>query len=244
LAALIDDWPRLDGLADKGFVDDDLGIVKSGKEATVSLVERTFICDNTTVLLARKSYRFDRRFTRRDPYLEGAYAHRADLPYAMRLAEMRSGRAIAAWRSNESSTLRQLWHAGARVPYAFEVDELGDVCMQFLGCGRVAAPRLESVTPTEDQAIRWLNSLIDDLHVFVGLLLVHADLSPYNVLVHNDTPYVIDVPQAVRIGQAPNALALLHRDVQNLLDYFETFTTCPSVEDVMTDLMRHAPWRR
>lgn len=230
--------------AEQGFIDEELGVLKSGKEATVSLIERTLLADGSRLLLAKKSYRFDNKFTKRDPYLQGAYAHRVDLPYAMRIGEIRKGRALGGWRVNEFRLLGRLWHAGARVPYAFEYTERGEVVMQFLGTGRVAASRLEAVTPSEEQASRWLESLIDDLHRLVGLLVVHADLSPYNVLIHDDMPFIIDLPQAVPIGQAPNALELLHRDVTNVLEYFEPFTACPSVDDVMRDLMRYAPWRR
>jgi len=238
------DWPTAAALsAEHGYTDVELGVLKSGKEATVSLIERTLLADGSTLLLARKEYRFNASFTKRDPYLQGSYAHRADIPYAMRIGEIRKARAYGGWRANEFVVLRRLWDAGARVPFPFEFDD-GDVLMQFLGTGRVAAPRLEAITPTHDQAARWMASLIDELHTFVGLLLVHADFSPYNVLVHDDMPYVIDVPQAVPIGQAPNALALLHRDVTNLLEFFATFTNCPSPDEVMRDLMRYAPWRR
>jgi len=238
------DWIEASRLsAEFGYTDVELGVLKSGKEATVSLVERPLLADGSTVLLARKQYRYNASFTKRDPYLEGSYAHRADIPYAMRVGEIRKARAFAGWRSNEFVVLQRLWHAGASVPFPFEFDE-GDVVMEFLGEERVAAPRLETITPSAEQASRWLGSLVDDLHTFVGLLLVHADFSPYNVLIHNDTPYVIDVPQAVPIGQAPNALELLYRDVSNLLDFFGSFTECPSVDGVMRDLMRYAPWRR
>ncbi|MDP1794979.1 MAG: RIO1 family regulatory kinase/ATPase [Acidimicrobiales bacterium] len=237
------DWPTLVDRAQEGYVDEELGVLKSGKEATVSLVARRLLADGTTVLLARKRYRFDSRFTRRDAYLQGSYAHRADIPMQLRRSEMRSGRALAGWRTNEYQMLGELWNAGARVPYPFEYGEFGDVYMQFLGDGRVAAPRLESLAPAPAQAARWLESLIEDLHRFVHLLLVHADLSPYNVLIHDDTPFIIDLPQAVRIGAAPNAFELLRRDIRNLLDYFERFTDCPTGEEVFADLMRYAPWR-
>lgn len=234
-------WIDADQLScERGFVEKDLGVLKSGKEATVSLVERTLLADGSSLLLAKKTYRFDKRFTRRNPYLEGSFAHRADLPLAYRL----SGSSKSTdWRKNEFEVLQSLWHLGAKVPYPFEFGEFGEVYMQFLGDGRVAAPRLESLAPTPGQATRWLECLIDDLHRFVHLLLVHADLSPYNVLIHDDTPFIIDVPQAVRIGAAPNAFELLRRDIRNLLDYFERFTECPAEDDVFADLMRYAPWK-
>lgn len=73
-------------------------------------------------------------------------------------------------------------------------------------------------------------------------MVVHGDLSPYNVLIHDDTPFIIDLPQAVRIGAAPNAFELLRRDIRNLLEYFDRFTSCPTEDEVFADLMRYAPW--
>lgn len=143
---MIQNWLDADHLSSEfGYVDEDLGVLKSGKEATVSLVERTLLGDGSTVLLAKKIYRFDRRFTRRDAYLQGSFAHRADLPQAYRQA----GRSAHSteWRKNEFEVLTALWQNGAKVPYPFEFGECGEVYMQFLGDGRVAAPRLESLAP-------------------------------------------------------------------------------------------------
>ncbi len=235
-------WLDADHLSTEyGYIDEDLGVLKSGKEATVNVIERRLLADDSRLLLAKKVYRFDSRFRRREAYLTGSFANRADLPLAYRQAG-RTGEATS-WQKNEFNVLRALWHAGANVPYPFEFGELGEVYMQFLGDGSVAAPRLESLAPTPGQATRWLECLIDDLHRFVHLLLVHADLSPYNVLVHNDTPFIIDVPQAVRIGAAPNAFELLRRDIRNLLEFFERFATCPTEDEVFADLMRYAPWK-
>lgn len=148
------DWLDADHLSSEyGYVDEDLGVLKSGKEATVNIVERTLLADDSHLLLAKKVYRHNARFSKRDPYLQGSFAHRTDISYERRRAELRCGRG-AAWNENEFLVLRSLWNAGAHVPYPFEFGELGEVYMQFLGDGRVAAPRLESLAPAPGQAAR------------------------------------------------------------------------------------------
>ncbi|KAJ3119667.1 hypothetical protein HK101_007150, partial [Irineochytrium annulatum] len=49
--------------------------------------------------------------------------------------------------------------------------------------------------------------------------LVHADLSEYNLLYHNDTLYIIDVSQSVEHDH-PHALEFLRKDCNNVIDFF------------------------
>lgn len=50
--------------------------------------------------------------------------------------------------------------------------------------------------------------------------LVHADLSPYNVLWWRERAWLIDLPQAVDLVVNPNGFDLLHRDVTTLSAWF------------------------
>lgn len=50
--------------------------------------------------------------------------------------------------------------------------------------------------------------------------LVHADLSEYNLLYHDDTVYVIDVSQAVE-NDHPMALDFLRRDCNIIREFFK-----------------------
>ena len=50
--------------------------------------------------------------------------------------------------------------------------------------------------------------------------LVHGDLSPYNVVVWDKKPYIIDVSQAVLVSH-PDAARLLENDIRNIAAFFE-----------------------
>ncbi len=50
--------------------------------------------------------------------------------------------------------------------------------------------------------------------------LVHGDLSPYNIVVWDRKPFVIDVSQAVLVSH-PDAARLLENDFRNVAAFFE-----------------------
>jgi RIO kinase 1 len=50
--------------------------------------------------------------------------------------------------------------------------------------------------------------------------LVHGDLSPYNIVVWDRKPYIIDVSQAVLVSH-PDAARLLEADFRNVAAFFE-----------------------
>jgi len=49
--------------------------------------------------------------------------------------------------------------------------------------------------------------------------LVHADLSAFNVLAHEDKPVIIDLSHAVSL-EYPNVRQMLKRDLDNIYAYF------------------------
>jgi RIO kinase 1 len=56
--------------------------------------------------------------------------------------------------------------------------------------------------------------------LYFNVRLVHGDLSEYNMLMHNDEVYVIDVSQSVEMDH-PEAQQFLKRDIENLNGFFE-----------------------
>lgn len=52
--------------------------------------------------------------------------------------------------------------------------------------------------------------------------LIHADMSEYNILYHQDSLWIIDVSQSVEHDH-PAALEFLRKDVKNVIAFFRTF---------------------
>ena len=86
-----------------------------------------------------------------------------------------------------------------------------------------AAPRLNDVAPTPDQAREWHAFLMQQVVRMLCAGLIHGDLSEFNVLVGADGPVIIDLPQAVDAAGNNNAFRMLQRDVDNITAYCGRF---------------------
>lgn len=196
------------------------GIIKTGKEADVHLVERV-LGDRTNVLAAKRYRDMDER------------AFRDDAKYRRRLGDRRMELAIAQgtragttfraqlWLETEFDVLGRLWEAGAAVPYP--VQKFGaELMMEYLGDEDEAAPRLVNAVAGRSKAEKadLYAQLREQLRIMTTLGIVHGDLSPYNLLVWDDRLYVIDMPQAIDPILHPEALTTLQRDVENLCKWF------------------------
>ncbi|CAN5127857.1 hypothetical protein BH09ACT5_BH09ACT5_02300 [soil metagenome] len=217
-----------------GAFDTELGILKSGKEADVFLVERGEP-GHPGVIMAAKRYRgLDHRdFTRSSLYEEGRRTRRSRDSRAM-ANKSSYGRSIAAdhWSFAEFEALCRLYEAGAPVPYPVQVSGT-ELLMEFIGSGRTAAPRLAQVAPTADH----LDQVVGLMHTLARAGFAHGDLSPYNLLVHEGRVVVIDLPQIVDAVSNPNGLDLLHRDCVNVATWFTRQRVPVDAEELFADLL-------
>jgi len=232
-------------------IDTDLGVLKTGKEADVFLVERAVPDDpDQSCLLAAKRYRTaDHRLFRRD----GAYTE------GRRLRNSRDGRAIAGktdfgraveadlWAQAEWFGLKRLFDAGVPVPYPVQVDGR-EILMEFIRDSdedaMVAAPRLHQLRPGAALLDTLFDQLLGALRKMTSLGMVHGDLSPYNTLVADaDGPaprlVIIDVPQLVDLVANPNAIDFLHRDCTNMAQWFTTKGHPADADELLADLLGH-----
>jgi len=203
-------------------IDSDLGVLKSGKEADVSLVRRT--CDDDGVLLAAKRYReADHRLFHRDAtYLEGRQLRRTRENRAM-ARRTSFGRELIAgqWAYAEFRVLGTLWQAGAAVPYPVQLNGT-ELLMEFIGAADgTAAPRLCELRPQRREATALFMQLREVLLHLADVGYTHGDLSAYNVLVHDGRVVLIDLPQAVDVVGNPQGAAFLRRDCENICAWFE-----------------------
>lgn len=212
-------------------VDTNLGIVKTGKEADVHLIERS-IPGTKSCLLAVKTYRSaDHRMFHRDSgYTEGRRTRRSREARAMDTRTAFGKELLAGkWAGAEFAALSRLWLAGVPVPYPVQL--IGsELMMEFIGGeDGVAAPRLANFTPGRNEdssaifAGLW-NDLVSALEQLAGMGLSHGDLSPYNVLVDTvDGAHrcvLIDLPQVVDVIANPQGRMYLARDAAVISEFF------------------------
>jgi RIO kinase 1 len=242
-AAVLDDgpaagghWSTWDGAEERGpqpypdwlvtelaAVDDELGVLKTGKEADVFLLERALPETGRGCLLAAKRYRGgDHRLFHRDAgYLEG---RRVKASREMRAMQHRTdfGRNLIAqqWAVAEFAALRGLWTAGAPVPYP--VQRIGtELLMEFVGDDDgTAAPRLVQLRPDPDELAELWRQLVDAMVLLARGGYTHGDLSAYNLLVHGGELVLIDLPQLVDVVANPQGRTYLQRDVGTVCKWF------------------------
>jgi len=209
-------------ITDLGAVDEDLGILKSGKEADVHVVRRSVPRTDTEVYMAAKRFRdSDHRMFHRDAgYLEGRRVRRSREMRAMaRRTDFGKALISAQWAFAEFNALGELWGVGLPVPYPVQISGT-EVLMEFIGDGDQPAPRLAQTRPAPEL-------LVDLFEQFRGAMSelalrgwAHGDLSPYNVLLHDDRLVIIDWPQIVDIIGNPQGPEFLQRDCHNMCAWF------------------------
>jgi RIO kinase 1 len=202
--------------------DDDLGVLKTGKEAEVSLIRRSH--GHESVWLAAKRFRDPqhRLFHRDAGYLEGRRVRRSRETRAM-ASRSAFGRELIAgqWAAVEFAVLGQLWRAGAAVPYPVQL--LGtELLIEFIGdADGVAAPRLAQLHLDVHEAADLYRQLRHALVLLGEAGYTHGDLSPYNILVHDGRLVLIDLPQAVDLVGNQQGFEFLRRDCRNVCEWFD-----------------------
>ena len=215
-------WPEW-VVTDAGAFDTELGIVKSGKEADVFLIERAMPNDaSITCTLAAKRYRGAEvsDFRRAERYQEGRRLRNTRDTRAIARGSS-YGRAVAAgrWARAEFDALCRLAESGVAVPYPVQVHET-EILMEFIGDGREAAPRLSQTRATGGELRDQFEQVVTIMRGFARIGAAHGDLSPYNLLVHRGSVVVIDLPQLVDVVANPGGMAFLERDCRNICDWF------------------------
>ncbi|MGO9875150.1 MAG: RIO1 family regulatory kinase/ATPase [Acidimicrobiia bacterium] len=242
---------------DVDYVERDLGNLKSGKEAEIFLVERTY--DGRSILLAHKRYRprtvthkgelaelgFQRgnRFMNDVAYRDGRkFAKSRDQRAAQQMTKYGKKLLTSRWTGHELDMMQQAWHAGVNTPYP--VGPRGDgLLMQFLGDAGQAAPRLAEARLGPSQIHSACAQLVDNLRLLVGAGFVHADLSAFNLLWWDSQLWLIDFPQTVDVTTNPHAFDYLHRDLTNVCRWFGRHGEIIEKDDLYAELIAIAGTR-
>lgn len=214
----VPDWV----VTDRAAIDTDLGILKTGKEADVVVLERAVPDGGPSSLLAAKRYRSEehRSFHRSSTYTEGRRTRNTRDARAM-AKHTAHGRAVAAgqWAWAEWETLKRLWSAGVPVPYPVQVDGT-EILMELVTVGDEAAPRLAGLRPEPALLASYFDQLRGAMLALAGLGLAHGDLSAYNLLAAGDRLVIIDLPQVVDLVANPAGADFLMRDCHNVCTWF------------------------
>jgi len=223
---------RLQPLIEDGLIDDVICELQSGKEAQVYMVR----CGESVRCAKVYKESNKRSFKQAVQYQEGRKSKNSRRDRAMQKGT-RYGQKESeqAWLSAEVDALYQLADAGVRVPQPYGFTD-GVLLMELITDGDgYAAPRLSEVRFNRDEAIEYHDKLISEVVRMLCAGLVHGDLSEFNILVDDNGPVIIDLPQAVNAAGNNNAYMMLARDIDNLRTYFgqyapELFATAYSKE--------------
>jgi RIO kinase 1 len=212
--------PRLQSLIEEGLIDTVVRQLMSGKEAMVYVVR----CGEETRCAKIYKEATQRSFRQAVDYTENRKVKNSRQARAMAKGT-KFGRESqeAAWQSAEVDALYRLADAGVRVPKPHNfcdgvllmelvTDENGD-----------AAPRLNDVVLTPEQARTHHTMLLGQVVRMLCAGVVHGDLSEFNILLAEDGPVIIDLPQAVDAAGNNHARRMLLRDVANLRGFFGGF---------------------
>ena len=211
---------RLQPLLDEGLIDSVQRQLMSGKEAMVFVVQS----GGETVCAKVYKEATHRSFRQAVDYTENRKTKNSRQARAMAKGTKFGRQAMeAAWQSAEVDALYRLAAAGVRVPKPINFHE--GVLLMELVCDAAgdAAPRLNDMQFTPEQARAHHATLIREVVRMLAAGVVHGDLSEFNILVGADGPVIIDLPQAVDAAGNNHASAMLERDVANLRHYFGRF---------------------
>ena len=211
---------RLEPLLEDGLIDEVVRQLMSGKEATVYVVR----CGDDVRCAKVYKEANNRSFRQSVDYTEGRKVKNSRQSRAMAKGS-KFGRESqeAAWQSAEVDALSRLANAGVRVPEPYNFYE-GVLLMELVtDANGNAAPRLNDVEFSAEQAKIYHGMLIKEVVRMLCAGIVHGDLSEFNILMSSDGPVIIDLPQAVDAAGNNNASEMLARDVRNLSDYFGRF---------------------
>lgn len=192
------------------------GCISRGKEACVyhawsGLPEE----ESPSPEFALKVYKTTlNEFQNRDQYIKDDYRFRN------RFSKQNPRKVIHMWAEKEMRNLLRMKEADIPCPQVVVLKK-HVLVMSFIGKDTLPAPKIKDINlPFEDMTIMYEQTIEIMKTLYTKCKLVHADLSEYNLLWHDDKIWVIDVGQAVELTH-PQALEFLLRDCTNVTSFFQ-----------------------
>ena len=208
-------------LMDKGIIKNLNYPVSEGKEAVVFKATNAQDCD-----IAVKIYKVETSpFMKKMLYLEGdpRFKLRKKTPWSI----------VSTFAKKEFKNLMIAKRANVACPCPiFALNNI--VVMEFLGKNGIPYPKLKDVKEIKKE---WLNELLLSIKKMYSIGLVHADFSPYNIVV-GPKPFILDFAQGV-VKYHPHFDEFLKRDVKNILSFFNKKGISKSFEEVLRWVREH-----
>ena len=176
---------RLEPLLEDGLIDEVVRQLMSGKEATVYVVR----CGDDVRCAKVYKEANNRSFRQSVDYTEGRKVKNSRQSRAMAKGS-KFGRESqeAAWQSAEVDALYRLANAGVRVPEPYNFYE-GVLLMELVtDANGNAAPRLNDVEFSAEQAKIYHGMLIKEVVRMLCAGIVHGDLSEFNICLLYTSP--------------------------------------------------------
>lgn len=211
---------RIQSLVNEGLVDEVIRQLMSGKEAAVYVVR----C-GSEIRCAKVYKDVDKRsFKKAVQYQEGRKVRNSRRARAMeKHSKFGKNQQEEVWQSAEVDALYRLADANVRVPKPYGCYN-GVLLMELItdGDGEVA-PRLTDLSMSPEKAMEDHALVMKYVMRMLSVGIVHGDLSEFNVLVDQDGPVIIDLPQAVDAAGNNHAQMMLERDVNNITNYYAQY---------------------
>jgi RIO kinase 1 len=180
------------------------GCIKMGKEACIHLAEaKRGVVILKIYRIATSDFRSMWQYLQGDPRFRNIGGNRREVIYT--------------WTSREYRNLVTAQKSGCLCPRPIAVEK-NLILMQCVKRKRLPAPRMIDVSLEEPEPV--FESILESYrNLYQKGGLVHGDLSPYNILIGDKGPVLIDFSQGT-VKEGPKATNLLFRDVETLTPYF------------------------
>jgi RIO kinase 1 len=208
---------RIQPLIDEGLIDEVVSRLMSGKEADVYVVR----CNSEVRCAKVYKEAAKRGFKQAVLYREGRKTRNSRRARAMdKGSKFGRKQQEQTWHNAEVDALSKLANADVRVPQPYACID-GVLLMELVTDSEGAvAPRLSDVSLSANQALEDHSKVMRFVVRMLCAGLIHGDLSEFNILLDENGPVIIDLPQAVDAAANNNAESMLQRDVNKIRSYY------------------------
>lgn len=192
-------------MLNKGIIDEINGCISTGKEANVYHAR-----SKTGIEFAIKIYKTSILvFKDRDKYVTGEFRFRHGY------CRSNPRKMVRTWAEKEMRNLNRLQQAGIKAPKPIMLKS-HVLLMDFIGMKGWPSPKLKDALLQSSQPRKLYRECVEIMwKLYNKCRLVHADLSEYNILYHEQSLVIIDVSQSVEHDH-PMAFEFLRKDCTNI----------------------------